>query len=183
MKKLVNFVLFQAGWFALVLSAEHSLAWLAFAFVLCSLVVHLVWISDNPRRDALLLASVPPLGLLLDTALAQGDVLYYRGAPLLGVFAPGWIFAMWAIFAMTFHSSMSWMQARYGIAALFGAIGAPLSYAGAARVSAVGYFDPTWRSVLLVALAWGLAMPLFLWISARCANFGGASRLQSSKAA
>ncbi len=184
MKKLSNFVLFQAGWFALVLSVEQSWAWLAFAFVAVSLALHLAWISDDPRRDALLLLIVPPLGLLLDTALAHGDVLHYRGAPILGALAPAWILAMWAIFATTFHNSMSWMQARYGIAALFGAIGAPLSYAGAARTSAVAFFDPTWRSVLLVALGWGLAMPLFLWLSTLCANFGAAGRrVQSSKAA
>ncbi len=183
MKKVANFVLFQAGWFALVLSVEQSWAWLAFAFVAASLALHLSWISDNPRRDGLLFAIVPPLGLLLDTALAHGAVLHYRGAPLLGVLAPGWILAMWAIFATTFHSSMSWMQGRYRIAALLGAVGAPLSYAGAARTSAVAFFEPTWRSVALVALAWGLAMPLFIWISLRCANLGAAGRVQSPKAA
>lgn len=183
MKKLVNFVLFQAGWFALVLSVEHSWAWLAFAFVALSLALHLLWISNDPRRDAWVLAIVTPLGLLVDSALAQGSVLQYRGDLLLGLLAPAWIFALWAVFATTFHSSMSWMQGRYRIAALFGAVGAPLSYAGAARTSAVAFFEPTWRSVALVALAWGLSMPLFMWISARCANFGAARPAQSPKAA
>ena len=183
MKKVANFVLFQASWFALVLSVEKSWAWLAFVFVGGSLALHFLWISDNARRDALLVALVSPLGLALDTALAHGAVLQYRGAALFGVLAPAWILALWAIFAMTFHSSMSWMQARYKTAALFAGLGAPLSYAAAARSSAVAFVDPIWRSVAIVAFSWAVAMPLFLLLSVRCAHFTAAGRVQSPKAA
>ena len=183
MKKVANFVLFQASWFALVLSVEKTWTWLAFAFVAVALALHFLWISDNARRDALLVAIVSPLGLVLDTALAHGAVLQYRGAELLGFFAPAWILALWAVFAMTFHSSMSWMQGRYKAAAWFAGLGAPLSYAAAARSSAVAFMDPTWRSVAIVAVSWALAMPLFLWLSVRCAQFATVGRVQSPKAA
>ena len=179
MKRLLNFGLFQACWFAAVMGVSRGWTWQAPALLVASLVVHLAWVAARPRREALMLCVVPLLGLLVDTLLAHTGVLRYGGEPLLGYFAPLWILVLWFSFASTFHASMSWLQGRYAIAALFGAIGAPLSYLGGTRLGALSFGDPFWRSAVAVAVAWAIATPLFLWISARLVHGAHAAQAQS----
>lgn len=183
MKNLLNFVLFQACWFALVMGVSRGWTWQAPALVAASLVVHLLWVARAPRREALALLVVAVLGLAIDTLLLQTGALLYGGVPLLGLLAPAWILALWVCFASTFHASMSWLQGRPVLAMVFGAVGAPLSYLGGARLGALRFGEPFWGSALIVALAWAVATPLFLWISARIVQPVPAQAAQSSNAA
>ena len=180
LRRIANFVLFQAVWFVAVMGVSRGWSWQAPAFAAAFVGVHLAWLSERPGRDAGVLAIVPLLGLGLDTLLMHGGVLRYGGSPLVGVLAPAWILALWLGFSATFHSSMSWLQGRHGLAAVFGALGAPLSYLGGARLGAISLGEPPWLCALAVALAWGIGMPLFLWISAQAGEPATATRTQSS---
>lgn len=181
LRRGANFVLFQALWFVAVVGVSRGWSWQAPAFAAAFVGVHLAWLSERPGRDAGVLAVVPLLGLGLDSLLMHGGALRYGGSPLFGALAPVWILALWIGFSATFHSSMSWLQGRHGLAAAFGALGAPLSYLGGVQLGALGLGEPAWLCVLAVALAWGIGMPLFLWISARMGEPANATRAQSSK--
>jgi hypothetical protein len=166
-KRAANFLLFQGAWFLCVASAGRDSQWPALAAAVGLLAVNAAWCAEDARREAWTILVVAPLGFALDTLFARSGVLAYRGiAPFPGA-APLWILVLWAWFAATFHGSLGWLKGRPLLAAVLGLVGAPLSYAGGARLGAVSFGEPAWRSALVVGSAWALATPAFLWLAAR----------------
>jgi len=166
MRKLYNFVAFQAGWFAGVLGAAHGREVLGTYAITAVIAIHL-WIARTRRGEALFLASTLPIGFLINT------ILHVSGA-VVGVswlsnawLSPAWLLALWPLFGTLFNESMSWMAGRHRVAAAFGVIGAPLSYWGGARAGAIQLHENTALWIGLVALTWGLAMPLLLEFQVR----------------
>lgn len=159
MSKLANFVGFQACWFACVVGAARDREWVGPLAVAawCAL-----WIARStvPAREAAALAAAALVGTLVDTLEFQAGWLSYAGTPLAGALAPAWIVALWAVFASTFDSSLRWLARRRLGFALFGALGAPLSYWGGARLGALSFGEPLLPALAGIALCWGLALPL-----------------------
>ena len=174
MSVLANFLVFQAGWFATVLGAANGAPWLGPVAVLCAVALHLRS-ADDIVAESRLLASAVALGLVADSLLlASGWIAYPNGSWIPGL-APYWIVTLWALFATTLNVSMRWMSGRYLLAALFGAIGGPLSYLAGARLGAMSFVD-TGAAVTALALGWGLAMPLLMWLAARFEQSGRSRR-------
>ncbi len=162
---VINFVVFQAAWFATVLGAANGMPWVGPIVVLAAAALHLRN-TRLPQIEARLLASAMALGLVVDSLLlATGWIAYPNGAWIPGL-APYWIIAMWALFATTLNVSMRWMRGRYLIAALFGAVGGPLSYFAGSKLGAMVFVDATAAAAGL-ALAWALAMPALMWLASR----------------
>lgn len=162
---IVNFLVFQAGWFATVLGAANGAPWLGPVAVLAAAALHLR-LSPRPSVEARLLAAALLLGLGADSALlATGWIAYPNGHWAPGL-APYWIVTLWALFATTLNVSMRWMRGRFLLAVLFGAIGGPLSYLAGARLGAMTFVD-TVPAVAALAIGWAVAMPLLLVLSAR----------------
>jgi hypothetical protein len=113
------------------------------------------------QTDLRLVGVALACGIAIDGGLAATGLAHYAAAWPSGAFAPAWILAVWAAFAMTLTQSMRWMQPRPWAAALLGAIGGPLAYLGAARGwSAVAFAPPQWPALLALAVMWLLAMPV-----------------------
>ena len=150
---IVNAVLFQVGWFACVLGAANGYALegaLAAALIVLGHVVH----AERPAREAALALAAAALGWVFESLLVA--------AGLVRVEHLYWLVALWALFATTLNSSLRALQSRPWLAALFGAVGAPLAYYGGARLGALEFLQP---AAMLAALAvgWALAAPsLFL---------------------
>ena len=69
-------------------------------------------------------------------------------------------------FALTFSQSLRYLQTRLWLAALLGLFGGPLAYLGAARGwQVVTFAEPTWRTLLALALGWALATPTLAWLA------------------
>jgi hypothetical protein len=85
---------------------------------------------------------------------------------------PLWILAMWVLFATALRSSLRWLQGRPALAALFGAVGGPLSYAAAARMGACRFEQPV-VSALALGVAWAVITPLLVALARRV---GGSAR-------
>lgn len=165
MNAVINFAAFQFGWFATVLGAAGGMPWLGPLAVLAVVALHLRQ-SRRPAVEARLLLIALLLGLVVDSlVLAGGWISYPNGAWLPGA-APYWIISMWALFATTLNLSLRWMRQRYMLAALFGAIGGPLSYLAGAKLGAMSFVD-TVPAIIALAIAWSLAMPLLVYIAAR----------------
>lgn len=166
MRNLTNFLALQAGWFACVLGATHGREWLGPAVAAALLALHFATHPER-ARELRVLAWVTPLGLALDSAQAALGWIQYAGRPLLGVFAPLWIVALWPLFASTFHASLAWLRPHPWRAALLGALGGPLSYLGAERLGAVAILPERGLSLAGLALCWGAAMPALLTLDQR----------------
>lgn len=162
---LLNFALFQAGWFACVLLAAHDHAGLAVLAVALVVIVRLAG-SLRPLRTAPLLLGVTLIGLVWDSVvMASGAQGYVSGAWLPGL-APTWIVAMWTLFGTLLGVSLRWLRGRPLLAAAFGLVGGPLAYAGGARLGAVILHDPIWAAALEAA-GWAALTPLLVRLEER----------------
>ena len=161
----VNFVVFQAAWFAAVLGAAHRLPVWGTLAVVAAIAWHL-GVSARPGQEAWLVALASAIGFGVETVMvALGHVRYPSGQPF-AQWPPYWMVALWALLAIALNVTMRWLKPRLWLAALFGAVGGPLSFVGGVKLGGAEFVD---RSAALwtMAAAWALLMPLLVWLSTR----------------
>lgn len=154
---------FQASWFACVVLAGRGEAALATLAGLAAVALHFVW-SDRRGVDARLVAVAIAIGVVWDTLLSRSGIVDYAAAGPFEGWAPAWILAMWALFAITLREPLRWLHGRPLVAALFGGIGGPLSYAAAAGFGACRFPDPQLAMVVL-ALGWAAITPALVHLA------------------
>jgi hypothetical protein len=162
---LINFLAFQAGWFACVLGAANGYPVAGPLVVIAAVAIHL-YQARVIRKEAALLAIAALVGALFDTLLAKSGALSYVNGALWDGTAPYWIVAMWVLFATTLNVSMRWLHGNYLTAAIFGLVGGPLSYIAGARLGGLEFIDMT-SSVIMLAAGWGLVTPALVWLAKR----------------
>lgn len=165
---LVNFLLFQAGWFLCVLGAAGGRPLLAALAGLVPVLVHLALVRQ-PGREARLLLAALALGLVIDSLhLHTGVLRFPAGGPLL-VLPPPWLLVLWLQFATTLHFSLAWITGRLLLALVFGAIGGPLAYWAGVRLGAAGFGPDLVRCLVQIGIGWVIAMAILLRLTARTA--------------
>lgn len=169
MRRVVNFLLFQIGWFACVLSAARGLVWVGPLTVVLLLGIHFLVVRQR-RNELLLLLMVGAFGTVLDTAIANFGVIRYEATAVTWL-CPPWIIAIWFLFAATFNHSFSWLSGRLVLAFFLGAIGGPLSYAAGGRMGALAFSPETSWAIGVSSAIWSVALPLCVgfatWLRAR----------------
>jgi hypothetical protein len=165
MRKMLNFVLFQAGWFACVLGGAHGMHVAAVAAAGAIIGVSLWRFSADRMSDVRLLVAVALIGFCVDSANLGFGVFELIGAPRFPHLCPLWLVALWALFGTTLRGSLSWLAGRYGLAALLGAVAGPLSYLGGAKLGAVTLHPNRAFSIAALATAWAVVMPLLVWLA------------------
>jgi len=163
--QLLNFVLFQAAWFAGVLGAAHDMPLLGTMAVVAVIAWHIV-VSARPAAEAKLVAAALAIGALFETFCAQlGQVTFTSGQPEPHL-APYWMVAMWGLLAIALNVTMRWMKRRWLLAAALGAIAGPMSYAAGVRLGAATFIHAT-AALTTLAIAWAVLMPTMMWLSDR----------------
>jgi len=163
--KLINFALFQLGWFGCVLSAAAGKPWLGAVLAVAIIGWHL-WRAPSPAAELKLIGMAIAIGALWDSLLIWQGWLAYQHGMLLPYAAPYWIVIMWALFATTLNVSLRWLKQRWWYAVVLGAIGGPLAYYAGQRLGAVEFVDM--RNALLALLfGWALFTPLLMALSRR----------------
>jgi hypothetical protein len=175
LRKVVNFIVFQAAWFAAVLGAAHGMPWLSVIAVPLALVLHLA-LSPNWRPEILLALTAAVTGFIIDSLLiaagAFSPIPYVFPAP----FSSLWMVMLWVNLAATMNVSMGWLRSRYALAALFGAIGGPIAYYSGAKLGAMTRL-PDAGGLVGIGIAWAVALPLLYGLmDLLYARFGGAAR-------
>jgi hypothetical protein len=165
-KKVLNFIGFQAGWFVCVLGAAQGSGWLGPLFVAAFLALHLYFASDR-RGELRVAAAAVGLGAVVDSIFGLTGVLVYESNPWPVAASPPWILAMWVNFGAGMRSSLSWMEGRYRLAAIVGAVGGPAAYLAAARLEAVSFGVAPSAALPGLAVAWGIAVPLLGFVAWR----------------
>jgi len=160
MKVAVNFIAFQVGWFACILGASSGMPWIGVLVGLIVIALHLFSV-DKPAKELSLIVYALVIGIVLDSLLVMSGWLNYPNGIVLSGMAPYWILMLWALFASTLNISMRWMHGKYWVAAIFGAVGGPLSYLAGARLGAVTFTEMQ-PALLALALGWALAMPCLI---------------------
>ncbi|HET9205432.1 MAG TPA: DUF2878 family protein, partial [Burkholderiaceae bacterium] len=113
-----------------------------------------------------LVGAAMAIGLVWDSALLQLGWIVYAAPGPLPALAPAWILALWALFAIALREPLRWLHRRLPLAALLGALGGPLSYAGAQRLGACTLTQPVVSEIAL-ALGWAAMVPLLLVLARR----------------
>ena len=169
MQKIINFVLFQIGWFACVIGAAKQMPWLGVIVVLAIITWHLSQ-AKQPKLELILLLVAVIIGGIYDQLMQNSSLLVYQAHGWSESIVPAWILALWAVFVTTLNVSLRWMRGKWLVAILFGAIGGPLAYIGAARLGAVN-LDNLPLSYVALSLGWAILTPLLLIISQKFDGF------------
>jgi len=155
----ITLVAYEMVWFVAVIGAGHGLGWPG----VLAAALFVAWrLAVSKRRGVeLRLATVGlVVGLLLEAAWTGGRLVHYA-APWPVPAAPAWLIALWVTFALTIVPLFGYLHTRPWLAALFGAVGGPLAYLGAARGwHAVAMATPAWHTLLALAAGWAIALPL-----------------------
>jgi hypothetical protein len=162
--KVINFGLFQCGWFICVLGAASNYAWPATVMGCILVLIHLTLVRHRLRESVLLLLSLL-LGLALDAYHIRTGVLSFPFGSLHPDLPPPWILALWLQFAMTLHYSLAWLEGRYLLGAVLGGISGALAYWAGVRMGAASFSDDLLRCLLQIGVCWSIAMVLLLKIA------------------
>lgn len=171
-KIFLNFIAFQAAWFACVLGGANDRALAGTMVVGAVIGLHLA-LARRPVPEALLIAVAAVIGLVWDSWLVTFGLMSYSTGSLAPGLAPYWIVAMWALFATSLNLSMAWLKGRPWLAALFGAVGGPLAYLAGARLGGLQMPDPV-LALGVQALGWAVLLPVLTSLAARLNGFGPA---------
>jgi hypothetical protein len=165
MSKLWNFILFQIGWFACILGAANNQVLWPVLGTLAYLAIH-IWRSEYPKLELMLILKAAVFGVAADTLIANLGFLNFEDAWPSAYLSPLWMWTLWALVASTINGSLSWLRGRAVLGAVLGAIAGPLSYEAGIRMGA-GSWGPNGQfgGLVLLAIVWGLAMPLLLYWS------------------
>jgi len=166
---VVNFILFQIGWFACVIGAAKQMPWLGVATVLAIVIWHLTQ-AKQAKKELQLLIIALVIGGTFDQIMLNHQLITYQAHGWSSVLVPVWILALWAEFVTVLNVSLRWMKGRWLVAVLFGAIGGPLAYMGAEKLGAVT-LNHLPISYVVLSLGWACLTPLLLKLSQKFDGF------------
>jgi hypothetical protein len=166
MARLVfNFIAFQVGWLACVLGGAQQQPWLGTTLALLLITIHLAFVL-NPKPELILILIAGAIGALWDSLLVALGWLVYPSGTLLAGTAPHWIIAMWMLFATTLNLGLRWLQGRWLLVALLGALSGPLAYFAGYRLGGVEFPDLA-GGLLVLGVGWAVLMPLLMVLAQR----------------
>lgn len=164
MSMLLNFLMFQIGWFACVLGAANDLALTGSFLAIAVIALHL-YAVDNRSQETRIIVIAMFIGLVFESAMVYGGLAIYTTGMVNESLTPYWMVLMWALFAMTANHSMSWFKRQNAVlVSLAGAVFAPLAYFAGYRLGAVQYPDIA-VALTTISLAWAVLFPVVIAIS------------------
>lgn len=167
--RLINYMAFYGVWCLCLLTGSDSHIMWALPVILIYLVLHLVFISTCPRRESILIAVLTVVGAINESFLSVLGVVSYAGAYFLGI--AWWTLALWACFATTYWHAFSWLSGRPFLAAILGALAAPMCYASVEKVGGISFplgFQVAW---VTIAAVWAIVLPATFAISQWICHF------------
>jgi hypothetical protein len=160
MRTIINVAVFQAAWFAAVLGVAQGIFWLGPLAVILGLLCHL-WLQPERLKEISLAMAAGILGFLFDSGLIAGGIFAPVRDWMPAPFSPLWMVFLWINFATLLNVSLKWLHGRYGLGAVLGAVGGPAAYYSGARLGAMQNL-PGMGNLLVLSLAWGMAVPVLL---------------------
>lgn len=159
---IANLVLFQLGWFLAVFGGDAALL-----IIVPLILLHFLF-SPSKSHDVLAVFLAVLFGLLHDSLLIYSGVLLIDSK---SISPPLWLISLWALLGVTLLHSMKWIYERPLIAAVSGAIAAPLSYLAGVKLSPAEWGQPLTICLLAIALMWLLLLPLHRFLFLRLKHY------------
>lgn len=160
---VINLILFQIGWLACVLTAASNQPTFGAIISLVIIVSHLI-MSKQYKQELRIIFIAMMMGLLWDSLIVSAGWITYQSGMVFDFMAPYWIVLMWALFATTLNSSLSWMKEKLILSSLFGAIAGPLAYYAGVKLGAVEFVNDL-NALVALSIGWAIFTPLLLKLS------------------
>ena len=178
LKTLFTIAGVQIAWWASALGAAHGMWWPG---TLAGIAVTALAFAvlEHPRALALAIAAALVAGIAVESTLAAAGLVTY-GAPVPAIgLAPIWLVALWMAFATStgMISGLVGDHRPYLWSALLGAVTAPPTYFVGERFGALAIAGPMAPTLVAIAVLWGIALPLLVWIWRR--SLGAATTAQT----
>lgn len=168
LNNVINFVCFQIGWFAAVLSAANNTPWTGVLIIALIIALHL-FRSLNPINELFLILFVGLLGGMLDSFFVFFEWISYPSGHIHENLTAYWIIAMWMSFATTLNVSMAWLKKYKFLSILFGFIGGPLTYYAGYNLGGIYFLDFN-SAMIALAFGWGAIIPPLLFLADKFNN-------------
>ena len=155
-RNVLNFLLFQAGWFACVLFPNLVGAGLVVVF----LVLHFALVSQNRKVELQFIGLGTVVGSVLDGIWFRTGILDDGSGNVL--LTPPWLVAIWAIFMTTLSHSLDWISKKPWLPFLLAPVAGPFAYWSAGQLGAVE-LPALMPSLLALAVGWLVIFPALLY--------------------
>ncbi|SOB75279.1 Protein of unknown function [Marinobacter sp. LV10R510-11A] len=155
-RNVLNFILFQIGWFACAVYPDL----LGPVLVLAFLLIHFVFVSQNRFAELQFIALGTVIGSLLDGLWFRLGILDSSSGAVL--ITPLWLIAIWAIFMTTLSHSLNWISRKIWLAFVFAPFAGSFAYWSASKIGVVELPNLT-LSLIALAFGWLLVFPLLLF--------------------
>ena len=166
--QLVNYTLYQVGWFACVLGAASHRPWTGFLTAMVLVGVH-VALSVERSLEVRLVVLAAAVGAVVEMVQIAAGTYRFTSGTLTDALPPPWLLVMWGQFATTFRYSVRPVITRPIRAALFGAAGGPLAFLAGERLGAVTLLPPLTDGLLGLSVSWAIALLVFSAVVRRLA--------------
>ncbi|MCC6170874.1 MAG: DUF2878 domain-containing protein [Gammaproteobacteria bacterium] len=170
-RKAMNLIVYQAGWLIGVIAAARGQALPGTLVVAAAIALH-VWLAPQRAAEIRLIGAALLLGLAWESLLVSLGLFHYVSGTLVAGLAPYWIVALWGQFATTLNLSLAWLKGRPFVAAVFGALGAPLAYYAGIRLGALDSPDLP-LALALQGIGYAVFTPLLCGLAGRWNGFAG----------
>ena len=162
MKKLINFIQFQAVWFLCIFGAAHQFELMAILMSL-GIIAWAILTSEHRTHDYVISLLAVLIGFVLDSLLISQNLIAFTTVYWTSS-APLWMTPIWIALALTLQSSMSWLSGRYVLAGLLGAISGPFAYWAGVRMGAGVVADLT-TTMICLSVIWLIITPVLFYLS------------------
>lgn len=163
-RKILNIVAFEAGWFACAFSTAKGFPILGITVIALLAALHLA-LSPSRNGEAKLLMLVGGIGILADSTLIAFGAFRLDPNIVPPLMIPLWSFAFHLNFATTLRTSLSWLGHLRLRSAILGGVGGSLAFEAGRRLHAIEFSDSSWTSLSLIALAWAILTPTYFALS------------------
>ncbi len=164
--RLINFCLYQSGWFACVLGLAWGFQWTGISIALILVGVHF-WLAMDRALQIKLTLFAAAWGLMIDSVQMWLGVFTFPDGKLVAWLPPPSITVLWLQFATTFRYCLHWLGGRYALSGLFGFLGAPLAFFAGERLGAIEFLAPRIPHFTVLAVLWLVSVPLLVLVSDR----------------
>ena len=175
---LINYALYQVGWFACVLGAASHRPWTGCLIAVTLIGVHLA-LSPDRSREVLLVCVATAAGAVVETVQIAAGAYRFTSGTVIDALPPPWLLVMWGQCATTFRFSARTVMTRPGWAALCGAAGGPLAFLAGERLGAVELLPPLMHGLLRLSVGWAIALASLSVFLGRVTPAPRASRYRS----
>ena len=174
--QLVNYALYQIGWFACVLGGASHRPWTGFLIAMILVGVHLA-LSVERAFELRLVVLATAVGAVVEMMQIAAGTYRFTSGTVTDALPPPWLLAMWAQLATTFRFSLRRVVTRPVLAVLFGAAGGPIAFLAGERLGAVTLLPPLAYGLLRLAVSWAIALIVFSAVVRRVAPERGVGYL------